>query len=132
MSQENVKLTYGAIDMINRRDLDGFLALMAEDVKADPLLAGIEGGYEGHDGIRHWWKSVLAAIPDMTIEAVEVRDYGDELVLAVVHIQGHGAESATPFEVTTWMPIRIRQRESVWWGNFMTEDEALEAAGLRE
>jgi ketosteroid isomerase-like protein len=30
MSEENVDLTYRVFDAANRRDLDGFLALMAE------------------------------------------------------------------------------------------------------
>ena len=30
MSQENVELTYRIEDALNRRDLDGFLALMAK------------------------------------------------------------------------------------------------------
>ena len=132
MSQENVELTFRAIDMFNRRDLDGLVAMTAEDVTAEPLLAGIEGGYHGHDGIRRWWKTLLDRIPDFTLEVIEVRDYGDDWVLAVMRNRGHGAESAAPFEATSWFPVRFRQGKCVWWGNYFDEDEALEAAGLRE
>lgn len=131
MSEENVELAYRAIELANSRDLDGLLALMAEDVRADPLLAGIEGGYQGQYGVRHWWQSLFDAIPDFTTEAVEVRDYGDELVLAVLRNRGHGAETGTPFESTTWLPMRFRQGKVFWWGNFSTEEEALDAAGLQ-
>ncbi len=58
MSQENVELAYRALDSFNRRDLDGFLAVQAENVRADPRLAAVEGGYHSHDGIRRWWKSL--------------------------------------------------------------------------
>jgi hypothetical protein len=61
-----------------------------------------------------------------------VRDYGADLVIAVINQQGHGAASATPFDQTTWLPIRVREGKCVWWGNYMTEAEALEAAGLSE
>jgi ketosteroid isomerase-like protein len=132
MSQENVDFTYRAFDMVDRRDLDGFLALMAEDVRAESRLAFLEGGYHGHDGIRRWWKNIFDAIPDFAFEVVEVRDLGDELTLAVLHNRGHGAVSATPFEGTNWLSIRWRQGECVWWGSYLTEEEALEAAGLRE
>lgn len=132
MSEENIALAYRAVDMLNRRDLDGLLALMAEDVEAEPRLAPMEGGYRRHEGVRRWWGSLFEGIPDFTAEVVEVRDYGDDLVIAVMHNRGHGAESATPFEETTWLPIVIRQGKCVWWGNFITEREALEAAGLRE
>ena len=130
MSQENVELIYRVIDLFNRRDLGEFMKMMAEEVRADPLLARIEGGYHGHDGIRRWWKTLLDRIPDFTVEVIEARDYGDDWVLSVVRLRGHGAESGAPFEATTWFPVRIRQGKCVWWGNYPTEAEALEAAGL--
>ena len=42
MSQENVELTYRAIDAFNRRDLDAYLALMDDDVEAVSRLGAIE------------------------------------------------------------------------------------------
>jgi ketosteroid isomerase-like protein len=84
MSEENVELVRRAADAFSRRDLDRFLALMAEDVGANPQLAGIEGGYHGHDGIRRWWNTLFDLIPDFTSEVVEVRDYGDDLVIAAM------------------------------------------------
>ena len=132
MSHENVELAHRALDSFNRRDSDGFLAVQAENVRADPRLAAVEGGYHSHDGIRRWWKSLFDGIPDFTMDVVEVRDLADDLVLAVAHSRGHGAESATPFEDTIWVPIRFRRGKAVWWGVFLTEGEALEAAGLSE
>jgi ketosteroid isomerase-like protein len=132
MSQENVELTYRAFEMFNRRDLDGFLALMAEDVRVVPQLAPIEGRYDGHDGIRRWWKSLFDGIPDFTTEVVEVRDLGDDLILAEVRQSGHGAGSTVGFKQTTWSPARWRQGECIWWGVFLTEGDALKAAGLSE
>ena len=110
----------------------GIWQLQAENVRADPRLAAVEGGYHGHDGIRRWWKGLFDGIPDFTVDVVEVRDLADDLVLAVAHTRGHGAESATPFEDTVWLPIRVRHGKAVWWGVFLTEGEALETAGLRE
>ena len=55
------------------------------------------------------------AVPDFTTELIEVRDLGDDLVLAVVRNRGGGAESAVPFEDTTWLPARWRQGKCVWW-----------------
>jgi hypothetical protein len=36
MSEENVEFAYPATEAFRRRDLDGFLAVMAEEVRADP------------------------------------------------------------------------------------------------
>jgi ketosteroid isomerase-like protein len=55
MTQANVELSHQAYDAVNRRDLGALLELMDADVEAVPILAGMEGNYHGHDGIRRWW-----------------------------------------------------------------------------
>lgn len=132
MPHENVELAYGTFDAFNRRDLDAFLGLMAENVRAEPWLGGVEGGYAGHEGIRRWWTNLLDWIPDLAFEVMEVRELGDELILVILHTWGHGAKRDEQFERTTWMPARIRDGKCVWWGSFATAEEALEAAGLSE
>ena len=52
MSQENVELTRRAFQAFDDRDLDALLAMMDEAVEAFPVLAGMEGGYLAHEGIR--------------------------------------------------------------------------------
>ncbi len=77
MSQENVELALQSFDAFNRRDLDAALALVDEDMK---ILAGgivMEGDYRGRAAIGRWWENVLAVIPDLTVEVVEMRDLGD-------------------------------------------------------
>jgi ketosteroid isomerase-like protein len=63
MSQENVELAHRAYDAVNRRDLDGFLALMDDEVKAVSFLVAMEGEYQGHAGIRRWWQNLLDVFP---------------------------------------------------------------------
>ena len=131
MSQENVELTHQGYDAFNRRDSAAFLELMDGDVEALSRLAAMEGGYHGHDGIRRWWQNLLDAIPDFTLEVVEVRELGD-VTLTKMHTSGHGADSDSPLEETVWVAIRWRDKKVVWWGAFATEAEALEAVGLSE
>jgi ketosteroid isomerase-like protein len=59
MSQENIELVYRALDAFNRRDLDAALALMRGEVEFGSRLAAIEGGLNGHEGIRRWWQTIL-------------------------------------------------------------------------
>jgi ketosteroid isomerase-like protein len=131
MSQENVELLYRSYDAVNRRELDGLLALMDDDVEAVSRIAAMEGGLHGHDGMRRWWESWLGAFPDYKIEVDEVRDRGD-FVFAALRAQGHGAGSQLPFEDTLWHASRWRRGKCIWWRVFPTWAEALEAAGLRE
>ena len=131
MSQQNVELAHQAYYALNRRDLGAFLALMDVDVEAVPTVVAMEGEVRGHDGVRRWHASVIDIFPDFTVEVVTVRDLGD-LTLAPVRFRGHGASSDTPFEKRLWNAAEWRQGKCVWWGNYRTEAEALEAAGLRE
>ena len=131
MSQENVELTRRAFEAFKDRDLDGLLAMMADDVEAFPILAGMEGGYRGHDGIRRWWTGLLGTFPDFSAEVVELRDLGDS-TLAVLHIRGHGAGSDTPVDASTWQVSQFRHGQCIGWHVYTSEREALEAVGLAE
>ena len=131
MSQENVDLVCRAYDAINRRDLDAMIALADPDVECTPLLLKLEGGvpYRGHEGVRSWWRDLFGVFPDYRIEVDEVRDLGN---VTVVHARGrgHGMESDAFTEQTFWQVTEWDHGKAIWWGNFLNEAEALEAAGL--
>ena len=129
MSQENIDLAYRALDALNRRDWDAFLALVDEEVEIESRLVAIEGGYHGHEGLRRWWNDFLGAFPDYTAEIQEIRDLGD-VTLAHMRGWGHSAGSAMPLVDPFWQPVRWRDGKCVWWRNCSTEAEALEAVGL--
>jgi ketosteroid isomerase-like protein len=129
MSEETVELAYRAFDAINRRDLDGFLALMADEVEGVSRIVAMEGGLQGHDGMRRWWENWFSVFPDYDIEVLDVGVLGDRIV-AALRALGRGAGSDVPFEDTIWLTSRWRRGKCVWWRTFYTRDEALEAAGL--
>jgi ketosteroid isomerase-like protein len=131
MSQENVELTRRAFEAFKDRDLDGLLTMMDDDVEAFPILAGMEGGYRGHDGIRRWWAGLLGTFPDFRAEIVELRDLGDTN-LTVVRLRGHGAGSATPVDATTWHVTRFRHGKCSRWHVYTSEREALSAVGAAD
>jgi ketosteroid isomerase-like protein len=131
MSQENVDLTYRAIDAVNRRDLGAYLALMDDDVEAFPLVAGIEGRFNGHEGIRRWWDGLFNVFPDFTTEIVEASDLGD-LTVAALRLRGRGGGGDTPVDEAVWFVSRARRGKCTRWRIFQTYGEALEAVGLRE
>jgi ketosteroid isomerase-like protein len=132
MSRENVELARRAIDAVNRQDLDALLALNDPEVVAVPRTLGVEGGtYHGHEGVRAWWDGIFSAFPDFKVEVISVRGTG-EMTLANLRVRGHGEGSGAPFEDVIWQVARARDGRVVWWQTFGTEDEALEAVGLRE
>ena len=130
MSATNVELSRRCYEVFNRRDWDGFVALMAEDVKVESRLIAIEGGYRGHAGTRSWWDALFGAFPDYTVEVREVRDMGD-VTLGLITATAHGATSGTPIVEPLWHLMRWREGKAVWWRVCESEEEALEAAGLQ-
>ena len=128
MSEENVDSALAITDAFNRRDRDALVAMADEAIKVESRYAAVEGGYEGHEGLRRWWDNLLRAFPDYRIEIEELRDLGD-VTLAHVRGWGGGASSAAPLVDPFWMPMRWRDGKCTWWRNCSTEQEALEAIG---
>ena len=133
MSQENVELSSlaeAAFGALNAGDLDGFMALAAEDVEFTSMVAEVEGmTFRGHDGIRAWWETVVEAFGDVRWEILEVRGPGDR---GIAHVRMDGTLGGIPLNLTMWLAARIRAGRVVWWSWFRTEQEAVEAAGLGE
>ena len=124
---QNVELVRRSLDAMDRRDLNDFLSLTAEDVTVHPQLADED---HGHAGVRRFWKVTVEGMPDFRMEATEVRDLGPDLTLAVVRVHVHGGAGTTPFDQTYWSPARWRDGKCVWWGVFVSEQAALEAVSL--
>ena len=133
MSEENVELHYQGNEAFNRRDMDTLLALADPDIELISRLAEMEGGgpYRGHDGVRSWLESLLDVSPDFSAELEEVRDLG-EVTLARVRNRGRGLGSDAPMDQTSWQIIEWHQKKAIRFCIFLSEGEALEAAGLSE
>ena len=133
MSRENVALAYRAADAFNRHDLEAFLALCDPDLEFYSRLAAVEGGgpYQGHDGIRTWWENLHGAWRDFSLGVQEVRDLGD-VTLTYLRLRGRGMDSDAPWEQAQWHVVEWGNEKAIRWRTFLSEAEALEAAGLRE
>jgi ketosteroid isomerase-like protein len=133
MSQENVQLSSlaeTAFAALNSGDLDGFMALAAEDVEFTSMIAEVEGTtFRGHDGIKAWWETVVAAFGEVRWEVLDVRGPGD---LGIAHIRMDGTLGGIPLNLTMWLAARLREGRVTWWSWYRTEREALEAVGLSE
>jgi ketosteroid isomerase-like protein len=133
MSQENVELrslAEAAFGALNSRNLDGFMAVAAEDVEFTSMIAEVEGTtFRGHDGIRTWWEAVVGAFGEVHWEVLDVRGRGDR---GVAHIRMDGTLGEVPLNLSMWLAARLRDGRVTWWSWYRTEQEALDAVGARE
>ena len=133
MSQENVELSSlaeAAFGALNARNLNGFIAVAADDVEFTSMIAEVEGTtFRGHEGIRTWWETVVGAFGDVHWEVLDVRGLGDR---GIAHIRMDGTLGEISLDLTMWLAARLSEGRVTWWSWYRTEQEALEAVGLRE
>ena len=129
MSRENVEVVEAAYAAITSDDLDAFLALAHPEIEFRSLIAEAEGRtFHAHAGVREWWESVIRSLGVRPgPEKIEgFRDRG----ISRLGLAGRVAGVEVPQSM--WMAWRVRDGLLLWWETFRTEDEALEAVGLRE
>jgi ketosteroid isomerase-like protein len=89
MSDENLALIGRAFDTFGKQDVEGFVRCMDPEVEFEPRLAGVEGSYQGHDGVRQFMADGSEAIELRRTDLDEVRDLGDRvLALGTFHVRG--------------------------------------------
>jgi|SRR3954452_757620 len=129
MSQENLELMEAAFDAISRKDLDAFLALAHPEIEFRSLIAEAEGQtFHGHEGVREWWDAVIRSL-DIQPRPEGIEGFRDRGVTCL-RLAGRVAGVEVP--QTMWLSWRIGDGQLVWWANFRSETEALEAVGLSE
>jgi ketosteroid isomerase-like protein len=131
MSQENVEIVRATFESFRRRDLDAFLRCFDLEAEYRSLVLEVEGTYHGHEGMRSWWDSVLTVFPDWNPQLEDTRDLGQR-VLSRVRAEGHGTGTGIPLTRDIWHLAEIRDGRIKSSAFFRTEQEALEAAELRE
>jgi ketosteroid isomerase-like protein len=121
---EAFELARRSWELLDGRDLEGFLGIVHEDVEFVSLVAEAEGGtFHGHEGIRVWWEQVGQALGGLRYEPLEMRDLGDGIVITRLLVSGTFAGVEVP--QTMWHVVKVRDSKAEWWGSFRTQEEAL-------
>lgn len=136
MSQENVQAARRAYEAFNgvftAGDISGWLALYTADAELhDPPSLPDAGVHRGHDGMRKWATRFMEVADNLRVEPERFVEAG-ELVVVAVRITARGREGGVPTEMNTFHVLEFADGK-IWRARYyLTEDEALEAAGLRE
>ena len=135
MSAENVEAFKRAIEAYNRRDIDGFLEEIDPEVEwfgaLQALLEGRATVYRGHEGVRQWIRDIDEALAEIRLDLPEIRDLGDRIV-AIGWLRARGKTSEAKTESPFGCVVELRNGKATRLQSFLSQAEALEAAGLRE
>jgi SnoaL-like domain len=146
MSQANLELVERVVVAVNERDVHGYLACCADDIKLRTPWAALEGVYEGPEAIRRFFADLQDWAPDfrLTIERAEPIGATRVLVFLRASLSGRASglpavamssglgeaqaagdlSTATVFDFVGGKVVSIRA--------FLDRDQALDAAGLAE
>jgi len=105
-------------------------SLDPEVVIVDPDLPG-GGTFRGRDGFLTFTKQVLEAFEDYEVEAEELFDGGDRIVVFLRH-RGRGGASGAPIKLRDAQVWTIQDKRATKIVLYLDRRAALEAAGLSE
>jgi ketosteroid isomerase-like protein len=132
MSQENVEIVRLALDAFNRRDGDGFDALLSGDAEIVPVRAAVEDvAYRGQRAGSEYCAAVDDRWADLRWDVEDVRD-GREWVLALGHIRGRGRDSGAVIDASGGWAATVRNGKITRFQTFSDRGAALKAVGLKE
>jgi ketosteroid isomerase-like protein len=127
----NVDKLREAMEAFNRRDGDGFDAVLADDAKIVPARAVLEGTvYHGPDAASQYVAAVEANWENLTWEVEEIRDCGN-LLLALGRIRGCGRGSGARFDATAGWVALFRDGLVTSFHTHADRAKALEFVGMR-
>jgi uncharacterized protein len=131
MSRENVEVVRGVIDGWLRGD-PATLELISDDVVyVSPPTMPDGRTYHGHEGVLQWVVDWRQEWTDYELDVLRYRDLGDRVV-TVERNRATGKRSGVGVDMQTVSLWTLRDGKVVRWQGYATEEEALEAAGVRE
>jgi ketosteroid isomerase-like protein len=129
ISEQNIELLGRALASA-QADPEALFAILDENVEWDYVGAFPETvTYRGPDAVREFFHQWSGAFDDFGLEAEEVIDAGDS-VLVHLHQWGRGKETGAQVENRSWQVFTFRDGKVIHCGGYATKAEALKAAGV--
>jgi ketosteroid isomerase-like protein len=134
MSQENVNLVQAAFAAFDRGDTEAVLDFCAEDIviTQPQELPGADRHQFGHAGVLEAFSIWPELWDEYRIEPPQlVADPGDYVVVKARQ-RGRGKQSGVEVEMDFTFLFVVRGGKLAEWQIFVSEEQALQAAGLSE
>ncbi len=130
MSQENVEVVRRGYAELSRTGEFSWELVDPEVEVHDPPLTPDARAYHGHAGLREAMRNVELAFEEVSFEAEDFLDAGDDVVV-LVRMIGRGKGSGVEVDARIAHLWTLREGKGVRV-RVLDRDDALEAAGLRE
>src|SRR5215216_1667726 len=134
MSQENVEIVRGHIEAFQAQDAPRTLSFLDPHVVLDmSRIGGIDSeAFYGHEALAEFVRRYAGTFEDYRYEVERLTDLGSGAVLAVLTEAGRGKGSGVPVHRSVATLYTVIDGRIARITHFPTEQDALEAAGLRE
>jgi ketosteroid isomerase-like protein len=131
MSEEGVLLARNVVEAFNRRDVEALVEMITDDFEWVTWTGTVEPtAYHGAEGLWSYFRDA-DVWEVLNLDAREFRDLGDEvLVVGMFHARGGG--SGVEIHAPYYSAFFTSGGKLARVLSFRTEDEALQAIGLRE
>lgn len=139
MSEENVELVRRLFEAFGP-DVDPAgpdMDLAIEFLHSDLDYRAVEGALDdvgvlhGHEAVRRYWEQWDETFDEFRAEPEQLIDAGEQVV-AAVRISGRMKDSEAVVDMRFWMNLTVRDGKIARGREYLTREEAFEAAGLSE
>ena len=133
MPPVNIELVRQVNAAFSSGEIDDILAMLHPEFETivGPELSAEPDAYKGHDGVRRYFDSFRDAMDQIRFDPFRLREAGTSVV-AAVRLSARGRFTGIPVEQRLGQVWTIRDGKVIGVRSFLTYDEALRAAGLRE
>src|SRR4051794_22368686 len=132
MSQENVDVVRRFFEAF-RSDVDTAMEFWHSDLDYRAVEGALDdvGVLHGPEALRHYWEQWNETFDEFRAEPEQLIDAGEQVV-AAVHIGGRMKDSEAVVGMRFWMVFSLRDDKIGRAREYLTREEALEAAGPSE
>jgi uncharacterized protein len=134
MSQENVEVVRRGFEAFADGGLDAMAEFWDPDINWRAAEGAIDdvGEMHGRVAVRRYVQDWLDTFDDSSVVVEELRDVGDDRVLAIQRAKGRAKLSGVEIDLRYAVVYTLRAGKVVRAREYLSVDDALEAAGLRE
>jgi uncharacterized protein len=134
MSQENVEVVRRGFEAFADGGLDAMAEFWDPDINWRAAEGAIDdvGEMHGRVAVRRYVQDWLDTFDDSSVVVEELRDVGDDRVLAIQRAKARAKLSGVEIDLRYAVVYTLRAGRVVRAREYLSVDEALEAVGLRE